>query len=403
METLTNSPPKATEKTVAQSAPLSWWLGWAVFLGISWTWCIGMFLPVLLVRDYGMTGWVVFAIPNVLGAAAMGWVIKSRDQSVAITTHHRLACQLFSAVTIAFHLFFALAFIAGLAEAIVSNRKILDLAVGGIIGCSVILYVYLTRRPGAGRTLAWIVLLISLTAFGFLLPDLFSSSSSRIVEPMRSISDLIWLVPVCIFGFLGCPYLDLTFHRARQNANRPRMAFGVGFGVVFFLMIIFTLLYARLLTRGLFTPWIAIFIFVHMSVQSIFTVTAHARELRSAVFASIITGVLTIASWIALEVIRDHTTRDHTMYQLLTAEMIYRIFMGFYGLIFPAYIWLVMLPSRGGKPILQHLVLFAIAVLIAMPMFWMGFIEQKMVWLAPGLGVVLISRIFLKPFRNPCV
>ena len=25
------------------------WLGWAIFLGMSWTWCIGMFLPVLLV------------------------------------------------------------------------------------------------------------------------------------------------------------------------------------------------------------------------------------------------------------------------------------------------------------------------------------------------------------------
>src|SRR4051812_22981962 len=42
---------------------------WAIFLGVSWTWVIGMFLPVLLVRDYGLLGWVVFAIPNVIGAA----------------------------------------------------------------------------------------------------------------------------------------------------------------------------------------------------------------------------------------------------------------------------------------------------------------------------------------------
>ena len=26
---------------------------WAIYLGMSWTWCIGMFLPVLLIRDFG--------------------------------------------------------------------------------------------------------------------------------------------------------------------------------------------------------------------------------------------------------------------------------------------------------------------------------------------------------------
>src|SRR3974377_2421065 len=91
------------------------WLGWATFLGVSWTWCIGMFLPVLLVRDYGIWGWIVFAIPNVLGAPPMGWVIRSRETSLEIVAAHREACQLFSAVTIAFHLFFALSVIAPLA------------------------------------------------------------------------------------------------------------------------------------------------------------------------------------------------------------------------------------------------------------------------------------------------
>ena len=34
-------------------------LSWAVYLGVSWTWCIGMFLPVLIMRDYGIAGWLV--------------------------------------------------------------------------------------------------------------------------------------------------------------------------------------------------------------------------------------------------------------------------------------------------------------------------------------------------------
>ena len=47
---------------------------WGVFLGCSWTWIIGMVFPALLLRDYGLYGWFVFATPNVLGAAAMGLV-----------------------------------------------------------------------------------------------------------------------------------------------------------------------------------------------------------------------------------------------------------------------------------------------------------------------------------------
>src|SRR5690242_7362807 len=52
-------------------------LGWGAYLACSWTWCISMFLPVLLVRDYGVWGFVVFAVPNVIGAGAMGWVLRN--------------------------------------------------------------------------------------------------------------------------------------------------------------------------------------------------------------------------------------------------------------------------------------------------------------------------------------
>src|SRR6185295_11012918 len=83
------------------------WLGWAVYLAMSWTWCIGMFLPVLLVRDYGVWGWVVFAVPNVIGAAAMGWVLRSPEQSARITAAHQRACRAFSLATIAFQVYFA--------------------------------------------------------------------------------------------------------------------------------------------------------------------------------------------------------------------------------------------------------------------------------------------------------
>src|SRR5688572_14414344 len=91
-------------------------LGWAIFLGMSWTWCIGMFLPVLLVRDYGIWGWVVFAIPNVIGAAAMGWTVRDRDQSVRQTQAHAVAMTMFSIVTIVFQFYFGAWYLSELFE-----------------------------------------------------------------------------------------------------------------------------------------------------------------------------------------------------------------------------------------------------------------------------------------------
>jgi hypothetical protein len=39
---------------------------------------------------------------------------------------------------------------------------------------------------------------------------------------------------------------------------------------------------------------------------------------------------------------------------------------------------------------------FALAVVVAGPMYWMGFIERQWVWLVPGLGVVLLARLLLR-------
>ncbi len=52
-------------------------LPWRFYVATSWTWVIGMMLPVLLIRDFGPMGWLVFAVPNVIGAASLGWWFKS--------------------------------------------------------------------------------------------------------------------------------------------------------------------------------------------------------------------------------------------------------------------------------------------------------------------------------------
>ncbi len=87
---------------------------WAVFLAASWTWCIGMFLPVLLVRDYGIRGFLIFAIPNMIGAAAMGAVLRDREARRRIVRAHGGACVAFSTVTLLFHAFFVAWVVNGL-------------------------------------------------------------------------------------------------------------------------------------------------------------------------------------------------------------------------------------------------------------------------------------------------
>jgi hypothetical protein len=88
--------------------------------------------------------------------------------------------------------------------------------------------------------------------------------------------------------------------------------------------------------------------------------------------------------------------------RLNSFELIYRMFMAFYGLVFPAYVWLFMVPAlRHRRPVAARpprtatLVFFGAVVVMAAPMYWMGFIEGRMLWLVPGLLLVMLSRLLL--------
>src|SRR5688500_18106858 len=188
-----------------------------------------MFLPVLLVRDYGVWGWVVFAVPNVVGAAAMGWVLRTADVSRALVERHRVACVAFSFVTAAFQWYFA--------------AWLLRPLVLPIVAAVAILFVLLTRAPRADRAVALVVFIGSLLAFGILLESggHFTEVPEAVRPLQRSSTELFPLALVCLFGFLLCPYLDLTFHRTRQSTTSDRgarVAFAGGFGVFFLVMIL---------------------------------------------------------------------------------------------------------------------------------------------------------------------
>lgn len=177
-------------------------LGWAFFLGCSWTWVIGMYLPVLLIRDYSFWGWLVFAVPNCLGAAAMGWVLKSPAQSQGIIQRHRQALELFSHVTIAFHVFFVL----WMVSAMIGNWSLLV--------AMVLIQLSFTPIPTFNRSGMWAaVTIVASMGVAF-----FLNARHLLSFPGGSFDakNLGGLAAVCLLGFIACPYLDLTFHEARQ-------------------------------------------------------------------------------------------------------------------------------------------------------------------------------------------
>lgn len=376
-------------------------LGWAAYLGMSWTWCIGMFLPVLLIRDFGVWGFFVFAIPNVVGAAAMGWIIRSRTQSRWIVRKHELACAAFSAITLVFQLVFFILMMPRNPLAPVAQLSGWLLVLAAVIG------LVLTMRPRIGACVLWGVSL-ALLLVGM------QRDVVNVEDPVLAggVSlDLMLLAPVCVFGFLLCPYLDLTFHKARQMfARRPAVwVFVLGFGVLFASMILGTLGYAGYALRALRGSPAAggSVIGWHIAIQLWFTIMLHAlaimrrkpsvrrRTANIVVVAAVGTG---IALGLAGAGVRLHATMP-------SWEVVYRCFMAFYGLVFPAYVWICMIPTRDGHAGIAgprgvgKLRVLAVAVLLAAPCFWMGFIEREEWWLVPGLLCVLVARYIPSPAR----
>lgn len=381
--------------SAARSNPLQTFQ-WAVFLAVSWTWCIGMFLPVLLVRDYGIWGFVAFAVPNVAGAAAMGWLIRSRESSLGMIRRHDFLVRVFSAVTVAFHLWF----VWYLSQAgWVSGAWWPWLAVG-IFSIS-LLSGQKTEQPWDALTPYLIsVAVIAFSLWNGLEIKLAPGEGRRFLD----VPAVAWVAPVCIFGFLLCPYLDATFHRARRalDTQGARVAFGLGFGVFFLPMILFTLGYSSLLLGdGVAGPRVLTAIVLHMLIQSGYTCGLHIRELASEFGGfdrvrlrgtTVSAGVIALLCGAAV-LLRFPVTSNISP----GFELGYRVFLSAYGLLFPAYVWLVVLPLRGTEqaPGPRQMWVWLGACVLAAPAFWMGFMQKQEWWLVPGLLVPLAARVLI--------
>lgn len=379
---------------------------WGAYLGCSWTWCIGMFFPVLLLRDFGWVGFAAFAIPNVIGAAAMGWVLTSRSQSTRFVDRHPTALWWFSAITIGFHIFWIIWIISLLKDALPMPDEYLFGA--GAIAIAFIFSSGRLIRFGKAPQFAMLLWIVSAAVLIALVvrPEARPALDALIESPQAA-SGVEWFVPVSIFGFLLCPYLDITFHHARQNMTTKtsgRIGFTVGFFVFFALMIVLTTQYAGLIAgamRGdgtliaMTTPWLAAGVLVHLLCQWIFTVRVHLDRMKTlqphpllgqrALF--VIALIAGLAGFIVPN-IADHAG-------LTAGEIVYRGFLTFYGLVFPCYMLYRVIRSHATEVPLQRWMMW-LAIGVALPMFWMGFIERQAVWLGPGMIVAFCGAFLLK-------
>ena len=397
----------------------------ALFLASSWTWVIGMWFPYYLTRDFGWVAWLVFAVPNVIGAASVGLVLKrgaSRDpstwsprSSAALTTRHDIACMAFSVVTIAFQLYV----VSMLIRMHISEMPIALPMVSIATAVFVALVVLFALLPW--RASWWAGAAVWLLSVGFAIGSAMTSGDrpAFTLPPPDGLvgtqdPTALWkLAPAIVFGFLLCPYLDLTINRVRQETDDPTgsIASVLGFGVFFVVMIGMTLGYAgRLINYDSFS----FYIIGHIAVQAAFTAGVHLRalgraggfhkfdlskpkdaagrptavrqaKLRLFCFSFLFCFALFFGNAVLdLDPARSGYPASRFWYDLIISS---------YGLVFPSYMYICVVPHPTLRGVRRRarVALWAAATVAATPMFFLGFIgfAEPQYGLIP-FGVALI-------------
>lgn len=358
-------------------------LGWGFYLAVSWTWVIGMILPALLLRDLGWWSLAVFLVPNAVGAALMGTVLKDPEVAQRVRHTHDKAIRRFSMVTIAFHLF-VLSVVAFSRPGFPTTTG----QVGVLIFGTIFALLLLTIRR-------WLVsaLVVWLASVGLAIAYATGDSSAVLADPQFFDSaipkDLLLLTPVVVFGFALCPYLDATFLRARMSTGRAsgRVAFAFGFLAPFVIMIAFTVLYSGIIASGHSVGWK--WVLAHLALQGGFTLAVHLRESKLTFAERGVTLGLTL---VALAAAWSLPTGPISWADgMLAWEVVYRMFLSAYGLFFPAYVLFAMVPAGLGLGPLTRVgrAVVAVTVALVLPMYAMGFIARQEQWLPLAFGLVL--------------
>src|SRR5205085_9997700 len=126
----------------------------------------------------------------------------------------------------------------------------------------------------------------------------------------------------------------------------------LGFGLFFLCMIVFTLWYTQPIAAAInpgnstaLPRAIILVIGCHMSIQSAFTAAIHVRELERMQLPTNL-RLIALGILLAAAVIAGIVTK-YDLQPLLSVdggEGVYWLFIGFYAVVFPTYVWLFMLP-----------------------------------------------------------
>ncbi len=396
-------------------------LGYAAYLGTSWTWVIGMLFPALILRDYGLWGFVAFAIPNVVGAAAMGFVLTPR-RAKALLENHKTACAWFSVVTMAFHLFV----VAWLLPALLGQWSV-GIVVLTVGACIVAKKLWGTKGIWIASGLVW---LLSMAMFAKGSQTAGAWTGANWEAGRLGKDGLLAFIPASALGFALCPYLDLTFLKARAETekNTGRAAFALGFGVVFCAMIFFTACYGGQLWNffagnpdaQLASAWKGILV-AHLPVQIGLTLAWHGMELstghaskgrpksaiplggsfgttvqRYAGILCLLSAVLGLVSsgydrlkWGGAQLFPNLPTA--TEYYISTGESIYRSFLLLYGTVLPAYVLLKMIPTRAPVSARFRTLIFTFASLLSYPLAWGVFVLHHHWLILPCAGALTLA------------
>ena len=320
-----------------------------------------MFLPIVLMKYLGWWGFLIFAIPNIIGVVAFGYLFDAKA-SRRMLTRHRPAIRLFSTVTVAYQLFFIAWIMTGLMP-----------ESGGMSGALIALGVWivglaLAALPDRGwvalGALCWAV---SVGLFCvFLAQNGPGQLENRPGSGLLETADTIALAPAIIFGFLLCPWLDGSFHRARIQSNSPH-TFSV-FAIAFLPMILFTVVYASGVAIA-----VDVLVVIQLLLQTTFTTAVHLRE-----------------AWLGGFGAEQDRARPWPWAALLPAlcillgtlpwfanEDTYMRFLGCYGLIFPAYALLFMSPLGALRSSRLPLLLLAVFLIPCAIAYDLAFIAHQ--------------------------
>lgn len=359
-----------------------------------------MYLPVLLISRLGWPGFLAFALPNVIGCAGMGFVLHALAKrrggttpavsQIMVAAHSRMMV-VFSIITAAFQVFFAV----WLVDELIPQMSLpwwASLAVGLVIYLLGLLFSFLTDRD-------WLAL--ALVTYAFSIAALFAVGTDAFAHvPMRGWlpeSHLWWLLPTLCFGFLFCPYLDLTFHRAAQAASHPRSAFGI-FGLAFAIMLGLTVM-LWFNPQVWYQRMIALLALGHIIAQLIFTTGAHLREVR---LSDAFPGVRPRAIAMASPVIGIAGLALSRLFidRVEAGEWAYLGFLACYGLLFPAY---VIVTIATGRPLRskQEWIAFLALVVICIPAMAAGFLFNLTPWLVGPVVFFMVWGHFRRVSARP--